>query len=215
MNSSYYSSLVASFLMVFSWAVWPAPGAVQNLQTAPGDALGAVKISYTNPTTGIGSITSREIRIKVEGSTCSLQVVRGSGWNCPLVVGITDSRGTFGSSQILLLPKEIFPGLDITKKYQLAIRLWDSQGPGPVSNVVGMKWVRLAWNSVSEAQEYWMYTAREEGPDTYYYERHIGSGVPIGLLGGLPWGRVNLVVTASETGRARESFFSNMVTDHR
>ncbi|NCU41736.1 MAG: hypothetical protein EOM19_03355 [Candidatus Moranbacteria bacterium] len=114
-----------------------------------------------------------------------------------------------------MLPKEIFPGLDITKKYQLAIRLWDSQGPGPVSNVVGIKWVRLAWNSVSEAQEYWMYTAREEGSSTYYYERHAEIGVSVGLLGGLPWGKVNLVVTASEVGRIRESLFSNMVTDHR
>ncbi|NCU41735.1 MAG: hypothetical protein EOM19_03350 [Candidatus Moranbacteria bacterium] len=59
MNSSYRSSFLVSFLMVFSWTSWSAPGAIQDLKTVPGDALGAVKISYTNPTSGIGSITSR------------------------------------------------------------------------------------------------------------------------------------------------------------
>lgn len=217
MKFSYHGSLIFFLLATVSHITGAVPGGIKDVQVTPGDSLGGVQIMYTNPTSGVGSITSREVRIKVEGSSCSLQVVRGGGWNCPLFMGITDSRGTFGSSQTLRLPKEMLPGLDTSKKYQIAIRLWDSTGAGPVSNVVGMKWVRLAWNPVPEAAEYTMYYQKQyllvdEDKDTFFGIGALTSG---GLLGGLPWGTVNFAVTASEENGVRESAFSNQVTDNR
>jgi hypothetical protein len=217
MKFSWRSSLLFFFFGIASQITGAVPGGIQDLQVIPGDSFGGIQVMYTNPTTGVGSITSREVRIKVEGSSCSLQVVRGGGWNCPLVMGIIDPRGTFGSSQVLMLPIGMLPNLDTSKKYQIAIRLRDSTGAGPVSNVVGMKWVRLAWDSVLEASQYRMYFQKqyllmEEDKDAIF---GIETSTINGLLGGLLWGTVHFAVTASEEGGVRESFFSDQVTDHR